>query len=62
VPIPFVLTYDPDAIQPQNRYVVRAQIFYGDQLRWTSTTAYPVITQDSPTDVTIELEPVGGPG
>ena len=62
VPIPFVLTYDPDEIQPQNRYVVRAQIFYGDQLRWTSTTAYPVITQDSPTDVTIELEPVGGPG
>lgn len=62
VPIPFVLTYDPDAIQPQNRYVVRAQIFYGDQLRWTSTTAYLVITQDSPTDVTIELEQVGGPG
>ena len=61
VPIPFVLTYDPDEIQPQNRYVVRAQIFYGDQLRWTSTTAYPVITQDSPTDVTIELEQVGGP-
>jgi uncharacterized lipoprotein YbaY len=62
VPIPFVLTYDPDEIQPQNRYVVRAQIFYGDQLRWTSTTAYLVITQDSPTDVTIELEQVGGPG
>ena len=61
VPIPFVLTYDPDEIQPQNRYVVRAQIFYGDQLRWTSTTAYLVITQDSPTDVTIELEQVGGP-
>ncbi len=58
VPIAFTLTYEPDQIQPQNRYVVRAQIFYGDQLRWTSTTAYPVITQDNPTEVAIMLEQV----
>ena len=58
VPIPFSLTYDPAEIQPQHSYVVRAQIFYGDSLRWTSTTAYPVITQGSPTEVEIEVEPV----
>lgn len=58
VPIPFTLTYDPAQIEARNRYVVRAQIFYGDQLRWTSTTAYPVITQGNPTDVAIELEQI----
>lgn len=58
VPIPFTLTYDPGIIQPQHRYVVRAQIFYGDTLSWTSTTAYPVITQNSPTDVAIMVEQI----
>ena len=58
VPIPFSLTYDPAEIKPQHSYGVRAQIFYGDSLRWTSTTAYPVITQGSPTEVEIEVEPV----
>ncbi|MEM1291611.1 MAG: YbaY family lipoprotein [Cyanobacteria bacterium P01_H01_bin.162] len=58
VPIPFSLTYDPAEIKPQHSYGVRAQIFYGDSLRWTSTTAYPVITQGSPNEVEIEVEPV----
>lgn len=58
VPIPFSLTYDPAEIVPQNSYVVRAKIFYGDSLRWTSTTAYPVITRDNPTDVEIVVEQI----
>ncbi|MEB3290361.1 MAG: YbaY family lipoprotein [Leptolyngbya sp.] len=58
VPIPFSLTYDPAEIAPQNRYVVRAQIFYDGALQWASTTAYPVITQDNPTEVEIQLEQI----
>lgn len=60
VPIPFKLVYDPADIEARNRYVVRAQIFYGDELSWTSTITYPVITQNNPTtDVDILLEQVG---
>jgi uncharacterized lipoprotein YbaY len=59
VPIPFSIAYDPAEIIPQHRYVVRAKIFYGEDLSWTSTTAYPVITQDSPTDnVEIMVQPI----
>jgi uncharacterized lipoprotein YbaY len=58
VPIPFSLTYDPAEIVEQNRYVVRAQIFYDDELQWASTTAYPVITQDNSTEVEIQLEQI----
>ena len=58
VPIPYSVTYDPADIVPQNRYVVRAQIFYDGDLSWTSTTAYPVITQDNPTDVEIVVQPI----
>ena len=59
VPIPFAIAYDPAEIMPQHRYVVRAKIFYGDDLSWSSTTAYPVITQDSPTeDVEIMVEQI----
>ncbi|NEQ47755.1 MAG: hypothetical protein F6K00_31185 [Leptolyngbya sp. SIOISBB] len=58
VPIPYSVTYDPADIVPQNRYVVRAQIFYDGDLSWTSTTAYPVITQDNPTDVEIMVQQI----
>lgn len=58
VPIPFSLAYDPAEIVPQNRYIVRAKIFYNDSLRWTSTTAYPVITQGSPTTFEIEVQQI----
>lgn len=58
VPIPFTLTYDPSEIQPMGRYTVRAQIFYGDRLRWTSTKMYPVINQGDSEAIEIQLEPV----
>jgi len=58
VPIPFSLTYDPAEIEARNRYVVRAQIFYNDGLQWTSTTAYPVITYENPTEVEIQVEQI----
>ncbi|MGF1459248.1 MAG: YbaY family lipoprotein [Leptolyngbyaceae cyanobacterium] len=58
VPIPFSLTYDPAEIVARNRYVVRAQVFYDGGLQWTSTTAYPVITQGNVTEVEIQIEPI----
>ncbi|MGF1490912.1 MAG: YbaY family lipoprotein [Microcoleaceae cyanobacterium] len=58
VPIPFELTYDPEEIDPSHRYAVQAQITFEGQLRWVSTTSYPVITQDSPSTVEVVVEPV----
>jgi len=58
VPIPFALTYVPGAIEAGRRYNLRAQIFYGDQLAWTSTQAYPVLTEGHPASVEIDLEQV----
>lgn len=58
VPIPFSVVYDPAEIEASHRYVVRAQIFYGGALRWTSTTAYPVITQGNSNEVAIIVEQI----
>ena len=58
VPIAFSIVYDPDEINERYRYVVRAQVFYDSGLQWTSTTTDPVITQNNPTEVEIELAPV----
>jgi len=60
VPIPFTLTYDASQIDPRYTYVVRAKITVDGQMRWTSTTAYRVITQNNPTTVEILVEPVRG--
>lgn len=60
VPIPFSLSYDPTDIEARDRYVVRAKIFYGNELSWTSTIVYPVITYNNPTtDVDLLMEQVG---
>ncbi|HTL87910.1 MAG TPA: YbaY family lipoprotein [Leptolyngbya sp.] len=60
VPIPFSLVYNPADIESTGRYTVRAQILIDKQLRWTSTTADPVITQGTPTkDVEIMVNQVG---
>jgi putative lipoprotein len=58
VPIPFELQYDPAKIDPSHRYAVRAQIRAGDELKFTSTTANPVLTQDAPSSVDLTLQPV----
>lgn len=60
VPIPFSLSYDPAVIEERDRYAVRAKIFHSDELRWTSTIVYPVITQNHPTtDIDLLMEQVG---
>ncbi len=59
VPIPFELKYDPAAIQPQNSYTVRARILEDGELRFTSTTANPVLTRGAPaTGVEIMVQTV----
>jgi uncharacterized lipoprotein YbaY len=56
VPIPFSLSYDPEAIDPQHRYAVQARILINDRLRWINTTQYPVITQGNPSIVDILVQ------
>ena len=59
VPFPYLLKYDPAQIDPAHSYTVRATIKDGDQLLFTSTQAYPVITSSAPTrGVEIVVEPV----
>jgi uncharacterized lipoprotein YbaY len=60
LPVPFTIPYDAATILPEHTYTVRAQIFEGEVLKYTSTTAYPVITRDNPSgDINIVVEPVG---
>jgi len=61
LPVSFTIEYDLATILLTHTYSVRAQIFDADKLKYTSTTAYPVITRDSPTgSVNIVVEPVSG--
>lgn len=51
VPIPFALAYDADQIEARRRYVVRAEIHDAEgALRWTTDTAFPVLTNGAPSD------------
>jgi putative lipoprotein len=63
VPFPYALKYDPAQIDEKNTYAVRATIKDGDQLLFTSTQAYPVITNGAPTrGVEITVAPVASSG
>lgn len=58
-PFPYALPYAAAKIEASHRYVVRATIKDGDQMLFTSTQAYPVITHGAPTNgVEIVVEPV----
>ena len=59
VPISFVIEYDPADIQANHTYAVQARIREGDDLRWVSTEAYLVITDDRPAQVDMVLRAVG---
>jgi len=58
VPVPFSLSYDPQAILQQHTYVVQARIEVEGKLRFISTTSNPVITNGKPTTVDIRVSPV----
>lgn len=60
VPFSYSVPYDPKQIQENHRYSMRATITDSSgKLLFTSTTAYPVITQGNPTsNVELVVEPV----
>ena len=58
-PFPYRLPYDVTQIQANHTYSVRATIKDAGKLLFTSTQAYPVITNGAPThDVEILVEPM----
>jgi putative lipoprotein len=61
VPIPFQLPYDASAIQPSHRYSLRVQIKLGENLLFTTTRAYPVLTNGAPSKVNVVVDPAGAP-
>jgi putative lipoprotein len=56
VPIPFQISYNPADINMAHTYLVRADINVDGKLMFTSTTAYPVLTQGAPSQVTMMLQ------
>jgi uncharacterized lipoprotein YbaY len=55
-PISFSLEYDPTRIDPQGEYVVYALLRVDEQLRFVTTTPYPVITHGHTTTVSAVLQ------
>lgn len=62
VPLPFVLRYDPKAIDPKHLYAVRATIQSEGRSLFTSTAVVKVITWDHPDRVDLVLTRVAGAG
>jgi len=58
-PIRFSIAYDPAAIDPRHRYVVRARVSVGDRLLFTTDTAHPVLGPGGTTHVDLLLKRVG---
>ncbi len=58
VPIPFQLSYSPADINPAHTYQLQANISVNGKMRFTSTTAYPVITKGAPSQVNMMLQQV----
>jgi uncharacterized lipoprotein YbaY len=54
VPIGFVLSFDPDAIDPAATYMVAAEIVDGER-KWVTQDGTPVLTQGNPTSVDLVL-------
>jgi putative lipoprotein len=58
VPIPFEIDYDSGRIDQRHRYRVQARILVGEELRFISSTAHPVITQGNPTSIDVVVTQV----
>jgi putative lipoprotein len=57
VPIPFELAYDPKKIDPRHTYSVSARITVDGQLRFLTTSAFPVLTGGNPNRADILVQP-----
>ena len=58
-PFPFTLQYDKARIATNGIYIVQGNIKVNGQVRYTTTTAYRVITQGNPTNVAVIMDAVG---
>jgi uncharacterized lipoprotein YbaY len=58
VPIPFSLQVFSASIDPRFSYVVRASITVNDEVRFTTTRSYPVLTRGATNTVDLLLEAV----
>jgi uncharacterized lipoprotein YbaY len=58
-PFPFLLQYDKGQITTSGIYIVQGNIKVNGQLRYTTTSAFRVITQGSPTTIAITMDAVG---
>jgi putative lipoprotein len=58
-PFPFTLQYDKGQIVTTGVYIVQGNIKINNQLRYTTTSAYRVITQGNPTSVVVTMNAVG---
>lgn len=59
-PYRFVLDFDPEEIIPSHSYGLRATIWSGEDLLYTTKSAHPVITRDHARfGIELDLEPVG---
>ena len=61
VPISFQVSYSPPDINPAHTYTLRANITVNGLLKFTSTTAYQVITQGAPMQANIMMQQVQAP-
>lgn len=59
-PIAFSIPYDPANINEKSDYTVRARITVGDELMFTTTQSYPVLTQNNGNEVTLLLQRSSG--
>ena len=55
VPIPFALVYDPAEINDRLSYAVRATIYDGDKMLFTTDRHYPVLSRGHGTEVDLVL-------
>jgi putative lipoprotein len=58
-PFPFTLQYAKGQITTNGVYIVQGNIKVNGQLRYTTTSAFRVITQGSPTTISITMDSVG---
>ncbi|WP_425093963.1 YbaY family lipoprotein [Tropicimonas sp. S265A] len=56
VPFEVSLSYDPDLIDDRHTYTVAAQITSRREVIFRTTTAYPVLTRDAPSEIEIVLQ------
>jgi len=61
VPVSYSVGFNQDDIIDNHTYTVRATITSGDQLLWTTDTAYPVITNGNPLTADLLLIAVPAP-